>query len=214
MLSSGYVILARFRCVCSLRFPQIQIKYCKRDDAQIRGFCNEYEEMWGARIPVLIAAATAPRVEQRVSHSFPGAQTSTRLLPPAASSQMYPLGRSLDELRLHNQDNSWSNMPHSHPQLGMGSGLSPVGASGDNVKRASSEGEGDSSSKNAGGRLGESLPSLKSSGLLDSWNSTKTQGAHSRTISSAPPLGTGSDARPTALSGMPVGLQWLANESR
>ncbi|KAJ7043487.1 fungal-specific transcription factor domain-containing protein [Mycena alexandri] len=191
-------------------FIWIQIKYCNRDDAQIRGWCNEYEEMWGTRIPDLIAAAIAPRFEQRMSPSFPGPPASTRLLPPAVSSQMYPLGRSLDELRLHNHDNSWSNTSHPHLQLGMGSAFGLVAGSSGNVKRASSEGDGDSSSKNGGGggRIGESLPSLKSSGLLDSWSST-----NSRTKPS-PPLGMESDVRSTTLSGMPVGLQWLANESR
>jgi len=194
-------------------FLWIQIKYCNRDDPQIRGWCNDYEGMWGTRIPDLVAAVTAPRID-RGSHSFPPA-SSKRLLPPAASSQMYPLGRSLDELRLHNHGNNWSSAPHAHLQLGIGSGFAGVGGNGDKdalLKRTNIEAD-DSASKNGGtgGRLGESLPSLKSSGLLDSWNSAT---ASNRTKPSPPLGGMESDARLTTLSGMPVGLQWLANESR
>ncbi|KAJ6581375.1 fungal-specific transcription factor domain-containing protein [Mycena capillaripes] len=195
-------------------FIWIQIKYCNRNDAQIRGWSNDYEEMWGTRIPELVAAATAPRLD-RPTHSFTHA--SKRLLPSAAaSSQMYPLGRSLDELRLHSHGSNWSNTSHPHLQLGMGSGFA-VGGSGDKdalLKRANNEVDGDSSSKTGGasGRLGESLPSLKSSGLLDTFNT------HSRTdmreLTVKPSSGMDSDVRSTTLSGMPVGLQWLANESR
>jgi len=128
---------------------------------------------------------------------------------------MYPLGRSLDELRLHNHGNNWSSAPHAHLQLGIGSGFAGVGGNGDKdalLKRTNIEAD-DSASKNGGtgGRLGESLPSLKSSGLLDSWNSAT---ASNRTKPSPPLGGMESDARLTTLSGMPVGLQWLANESR
>ncbi|KAF8216361.1 fungal-specific transcription factor domain-containing protein [Mycena galopus ATCC 62051] len=195
----------------------IQIKYCNRDDVQIRAWCNSYEEMWGTRIPDLVAAVTAPRLERSSSHPFPIPPASNRLLPPAASSQIYPLGRSLDELRLHSSGSSWPNVPHPHLQLGMGSAF--TGGSGD-MKRAQTQVDSDSSSKNGGaaGRLGESLPSLKSSGLLDSWNSATSSNTHSRVDmrESAVKLSSGmeSDARSTALSGMPVGLQWLANESR
>jgi hypothetical protein len=71
----------------------------------------------------------------------------------------------------------------------------------------------------------QSLPSLKASGLLDSWNSSrmdlqKPQG-HSANGTQAspkrsppiPPIYQDADMRPSTL-GMPVGLQWLANESR
>jgi len=197
-------------------FIWIQIKYCNRDDVQIRTWSNDYEEMWGTRIPDLVAA---PRLERGSTLPFPIPGASKRLLPPAASSQMYPLGRSLDELRLHNHSNNWSNAaPHAHMQLGMGSAFT-VGGSGDKdalLKRANNEGDADSLSKNGGltGRLGESLPSLKSSGLLDSWNSATASNTHSRTdmreLSVKPSPGTESDVRST----MPVGLQWLANESR
>ncbi|KAJ6621374.1 fungal-specific transcription factor domain-containing protein [Mycena sp. CBHHK59/15] len=209
-----------------------QIKYCNRDDAQIRGWCNDYEELSGVRLQELVAAVTVPRVEWG---SHPYSQPTTRLLSHAAMSQSYPLGRSLEELRLHNQGNNWVNASHSHFQLG--SGFMSAGSSGEkdtNSRRTNNEVDADPVSKNgsngangnvgAGGRLGESLPSLKSSGLLDSWSSTalgpsSTIGPHSRADkrelmrSSPPPLGMESDVRSTT-SSMPVGLQWLANESR
>jgi len=70
----------------------------------------------------------------------------------------------------------------------------------------------------------QSLPSLKASGLLDSWNSSRMEqkpqghGANGTQASPQrsppmPPIYQDADMRPATL-GMPVGLQWLANESR
>jgi len=180
---------------------------------QIRAWCNEYEAISGTRIPDLVAAATAPHLER--SPFLP--QAPKRPLPPVASPQIYPLGRSLDELRLHGHSSNWANVPHPH--LGMGFPATDCGDKDAFQKRAKPDGDGDSLSKNGGasGRLGESLPSLKSSGLLDSWNSA-TPSNHSRTetreLSAKPSSAMESDFRLTTLSGMPVGLQWLANESR
>ncbi|KAJ7224374.1 fungal-specific transcription factor domain-containing protein [Mycena pura] len=199
-------------------FIWIQIKYCNRDDAQMRAWCNDYEELWGTRIADLVVPLTPARLERSgASHSFP--QMNTRLLPPKATSQ-FPLGRSLGELRLHNHSNSWSS---AHLSLGMGSGF-VAGDQDDISRRATSETDSDSPSKTGGGggRMGESLPSLKSSGLLDSWNSanlaastnTRPRTDMRSTKASPPPLGMESDVRSTALTSMPVGLQWLANESR
>ncbi|KAJ7672660.1 fungal-specific transcription factor domain-containing protein [Mycena rosella] len=163
-----------------------QIKYCNRDDAQIRGWCSDYEELWGTRIPDLVAAVTVPGLEWG-ARPYPPAR-------PATSS----LGRSLDELRLHNHDPNWSNSSGS-------------GNRGKDVVPRRTNNEAD------GGRLGESLPSLKASGLLDSWSPTSASNTHSRTdmrelslsMRSPPPLKKGSEGR-----SMPVGLKWLANESR
>ncbi|KAJ7115846.1 fungal-specific transcription factor domain-containing protein [Mycena epipterygia] len=182
-----------------------QIKYCNRDDAQIRGWCKDYEELWGTRIPDLVAAVTVPRHEWG-SHQ----QETTRAVT-------YPPGRSLDELRLRNHGNDW---PSTRAQLGMGTGLVAGGGNGDKdpaPRRTKNEVDGDFPSKT--GRVGESLPSLKSSGLLDSWNSPTASNPRSRTDSKrelparTSPPGIESDVRSTTLS-MPVGLQWLANESR
>ena len=184
----------------------------------MRAWCNDYEELWGTRIADLVVPLTPARLERSgASHSFP--QMNTRLLPPTATSQ-FPLGRSLGELRLHNHSNSWSS---AHLSLGMGSGF-VAGDQDDISRRATSETDSDSPSKTGGGggRMGESLPSLKSSGLLDSWNSanlaastnTRPRTDMRSAKASPPPLGMESDVRSTALTSMPVGLQWLANESR
>ncbi|KAJ7890675.1 hypothetical protein B0H14DRAFT_2690299 [Mycena olivaceomarginata] len=175
-------------------FIWIQIKYCNRDDAQIRALSNNYEEMWGTRIPDLVAAATAPRLERVSSHPF--------AIP----------------LRVKADYAFWSlvaNVSARPPRQQLVK--RPASAAGPGI---SLHRDADSSSKNGGtsGRLGESLPSLKSSGLLDSWNSATASTTHSRTdmreLSVKPPPGMESDVRSTTLSGMPVGLQWLANESR
>ena len=91
-----------------------------------------------------------------------------------------------------------------------------------------------SSQRNMGGVEGpQSLPSLKASGLLDSWNPGKdgamagpwSAGAHSRAeAQKQSPLRHQSPARMiphydpdssrTSANGMPVGMSWLANESR
>ncbi|KAH9479564.1 hypothetical protein JR316_0008159 [Psilocybe cubensis] len=88
----------------------------------------------------------------------------------------------------------------------------------------------------------QSLPSLKASGLLDSWGSSRTSEPHSQSSSGSsqkphsitsprrtPPgsstlsglitsshasLHSDADLRPHTKLAMPVGLQWLANESR
>ncbi|KAK7030727.1 fungal-specific transcription factor domain-containing protein [Favolaschia claudopus] len=192
-------------------FIWIQIKYLNRDDAQIQAWCKEYEEVWGTRIPDLVAAIRT--AERGPSYPFPIPQSSKRFDPAASSSQVHPLARSLDDSRSHTQSISWPNVRPPHTQSIPGPGF--IVRSGEDrdssFERVKKEGESDSPSKN--GRLGESLPSLKSSGLLDSWGSK----AHLRPDMREPLTKNSSrlesDAKPTTLSGMPVGLQWLVNES-
>ncbi|KAF7309701.1 Coatomer protein [Mycena indigotica] len=119
----------------------IQIKYCNRDDAQIRSWCSDYEEACGLRILDIVSPLAG-------GGGAPGAR------------------RSLEGLQLRN---SW---PSSSP--------------------------GPSSGPERHERPGETLPSLKSSGLLDSWN----PGNVALRPEKASPLN------------MPVGLQWLADETR
>jgi hypothetical protein len=196
----------------ALMVLQTQLKYCNRDDSQIRGWLTDYEDLWGVRLQALVAAAMASRFEWgSQTHSQP----NNRVQP-----QSYPLGRSLDELRLHGHAKTWPNTTSHTSQLGIGSRPILIGGEKDS-RRGNDEVDMDYASKNTGGgRLGESLPSLKSSGLLDSWNSNSALlGGHSRadmrglSLKSSPPSqGMESDVR-TALS-LPVGLKWLANESR
>jgi hypothetical protein len=97
---------------------------------------------------------------------------------------------------------------------GVGGPSDTSGGRGDNVESRDAGGSGDGP---------QSLPSLKSSGLLD-WTSRKSGGelahnnapSHPHTNSHPyPHAAHGMDVRSTSLvSTMPVGLQWLANESR
>lgn len=133
---------------------------------------------------------------------------------------------------------------------GSGSGTSGPGALGD-VKMGGS-GPGGNGMGSASGSSGQrvftdgskSLPSLKASGLLDSWGSASRdpqkqalnsaapqhqQPLHISPRRNTPPVGMGlslmaasqhslqadsTELRPSTNLVMPVGLQWLANESR
>ena len=228
-----------------------------------------------------------PNTGQRPPPHQHGADASSSHRRSSSSSPTsLPLGRSLDELRLHNSNN---NRPSSHslpdprdsrtgsslPTTGSNTGVGPPLGHGGNenqkytrekevnrmqVVRGSStyptfqngsvgigssgmngtaQQSGSGSIPGGGGGAGglnentgqrnldgpQSLPSLKASGLLDSWNPSrmdlqKPQG-HSANGTQAspqrsppmPPIYQDSDMRPATL-GMPVGLQWLANESR
>ncbi|KAJ6591681.1 fungal-specific transcription factor domain-containing protein [Mycena vulgaris] len=192
-----------------------QMKYCNRDDAKIRGWCSDYEELWGTQIPELVAAGTAPRLEGR-SRTYMHAT-------PHLPTTLHPLGRSLDELKLHNHDTNWSNSTNAHLQLGTGAELLAGGHRGKDADRRRAKNEVDGEPSQKAGGPGESLPSLKSSGLLDSWNPA-AQSAVSNTHlradmrglsmrSPPPPPEMESDVRSTTVS-MPVGLKWLAHESQ
>ncbi|KAF8225547.1 hypothetical protein L208DRAFT_1368129 [Tricholoma matsutake] len=271
------------------------IKYCKRDDKQIRDWHAEYEDSWGTRVRELVEwkLSTPPSVQRRHSPTSQ-AQQSPHLLqqqlshrrsaeawssnPPVSSLRLQhdlsynhrspsdntptilPLGRPRDDPRLHSKSGGTHDLS-SHPQpqpdgdgggrvisgsvLGKSgnvsinnenekereavarrlvhdSAIDPAlkdgvgeGASQDNVESRDAGGSGDSP---------QSLPSLKSSGLLD-WTSRMNGGmpkqlVHGNATSHSnphpyPPPTHDEDVRSTTLvSTMPVGLQWLANESR
>jgi len=126
-------------------------------------------------------------------------------------------------------------------QTGSGSGTSGPGVSGSGNGMGSSSG---GSSQRAFADGNKSLPSLKASGLLDSWGSASRDPQKQASNSAAPqqqqllhisprrntpPAGMNlslmaasqhnlhadsTDLRPSTTLAMPVGLQWLANESR
>lgn len=154
----------------------------------------------------------------------------------SSSPSTYPsLGRSLDELRLHNHP--------SHPEA---RGITAANDSREKDRRLISDADIDPALQNGSSQRihssaesPQSLPSLKASGLLDSWNTPKenltavgtwSTPSHSRLDSQRPiPLHRHSPSRMTTplphstndpdssrstTLGMPVGLQWLANESR
>ncbi|KAF7308635.1 Coatomer protein [Mycena chlorophos] len=157
----------------------IQIRYCHRDDPHIRSLCNKYEEICGLRLFDL----AAPLIARPTEPMYP------RLLSTSTPSQTFSLGRSLDELRLPTQTNNWPYSPSPDRE--------------ELSRRLQRDLDADLPHRNS--RLGESLPSLKSSGLLDSWNSTIA--SNSRPMKAPPD-------RASLSSSMPVGLPWLAHETR
>jgi hypothetical protein len=247
----GYFVNMRWH---PIHTPPLQslVKYCKRDDPQIRNWSAEYQEVWGfsvqdliskdwrhqyaqlrqpqLRIPEARHTATSPIAIPRPQHR----DSDPLFRSSSASPSAYPsLGRSLGELRLH------SRPLHLDSRL-------PGDMNDTEPKRMISDADidpvlqGGSNQRNHGLIDGpQSLPSLKASGLLDSWNSAKdssaagtwTTGSHSRADnqlnrhspprrSSPSPLPVSSsvpydsDCSRTATNGMPVGMSWLANESR
>lgn len=298
------------------------IKYCKRDDAQVRAWSADYEESWGTKIADLVQEwrpqpspphqylhasqqhqnqnplpqhqqptnhhSQLPHSHRRLSearnpggsnppntgqrpppHQHAGDASSSHCRSSSSSPTSLPLGRSLDELRLHN-NNPNSNRPSSHslpdprdsrtgsslPTTGSNTGVGPpLGHGGNENQKYTREKENGSVGVGSSGMNGtaqqsgsgsipggvagglnentgqrnldgpQSLPSLKASGLLDSWNSSrmdlqKPQGhgangtqASPQRSPPMPPIYQDADMRPATL-GMPVGLQWLANESR
>ncbi|TFK32774.1 fungal-specific transcription factor domain-containing protein [Crucibulum laeve] len=308
------------------------IKYCKRDDPQVRQWCADYEDCWGikmfditqewrpqpsppqqhpypSQMPVGLQQHQLQEAQQQSSLAQPPASTHRRLSearnpntnnppnlgprpPPqqhgvdanrrssSSSPTSYPLGRSLDELRLHNNNNSNrsppSHVPHpdSTRDLLAGSalagtnGVGPTHGHGGSDKYSSynersekengingamavngvghpngggasvgaaagAPGNGSAGQRNHTAGPGDgpqSLPSLKASGLLDSWTSSRAEvqkqqihgnnGAQRSSPRRSPPTIPPShvphdmDVRSSATIGMPVGLQWLANESR
>jgi hypothetical protein len=208
----------------------------------------EYEEVWGISIPDLVTRdwrhqsqysqhrQPQSRPEHRNSVTSPIAirpqhrdntESATSFRPPSPS-PLPSLGRSFDELRLHNRplhaDSRSSGTTHDHRER--------------ESRRTISDADIDPALQ--GGP--QSLPSLKASGLLDSWNTGKegsmagpwSANTYLRSdVQHQPPLRRQSPARretPTsagshythydtdpsrvATNGMPVGMSWLANESR
>ncbi|KAF9453564.1 hypothetical protein P691DRAFT_21703 [Macrolepiota fuliginosa MF-IS2] len=291
------------------------IKYCKRDDVQIRGWCGDYEEAWGTKItelaqeyrqqpspsaqhqPTSASHQRTPTPQQQtgdppqvqhqpqshhhpqVSHrrlsdarhpgainspptgSQPGHSLGTensfgRRRSPSNSPGSFPLGRS-DESRLHNNGLSGRSihpLPDRDGRLGTAGlaagsagGIGPIVGHGGNENYGVSKEDGpgvltgttNGVAGNVGGFLNggqkdglPSLPSLKASGLLDSWNAAgsrdmksqfhgnngaqRTPPRRSPTIQPPPSIivANDSDVRSTTSLGMPIGLPWLANDTR
>ncbi|KAF9461199.1 fungal-specific transcription factor domain-containing protein [Collybia nuda] len=168
-----------------------------------------------------------------------------RRSPGSSSPTAFPIGRSLDEHRLNNSNGSNSAGRSFPPQTQahadrdvngpLGQGQGGNGGSGEVSSEREKENGGvngdNAGQRGLGGSSGDgphSLPSLKSSGLLDSWSSIAEGGngqiSHvvSATQRPSPPRRSpphphsahDSDSRSTTLVSMPVGLPWLANESR
>jgi hypothetical protein len=208
----GYDLIPRLILTFLLSVFQALHKYCKKDDTQTRAWSGDFEEMWGIRVQDLVS--TTDWRQQPESHApahfslpIPQGQLQSRLvLPPATlmpipiSSSSFPsLGRSLDELRLHTR----SGPPH------------------DGTLRRNDE-ERDRRISHGGPH---SLPSLKASGLLDSWVGPTGMMWKRRPsppalslpraipLAESPPLGGMTRNGSTGTNGgLPVGLKWLAQE--
>ncbi|KAF9485498.1 hypothetical protein BDN70DRAFT_847808 [Pholiota conissans] len=224
------------------------IKYCKRDDPQIRKWASEYEDAYGTQMFEMVQDWRSQPSPPQL-HQYPHS-------PPVS----YPLGRAPTSASSSNSTISSSNTASTR-SLGLGQAHMPGGLGDANSLSGGTAG-GSSSGHIAGGRdargsgsgtagqrgfaaIGDgvqSLPSLKASGLLDSWGSASRAvvGASDASQKAAPPpptqhqraqprrmstsgsmhlsmLASSSDVaemRPPTTLGMPVGLQWLANESR
>jgi len=169
------------------------IKYNKRDDPKTLMLCRSFEELWGIRIQELIPLRTEWRSKPP---QFP-----TRLLGSLLSDR--PLGRIVNDKE-----------PIMSVRTISDGDIDPV------LQQQNTGGIG-GPLNGAGGRTGASLPSLKSSGLLD-WNSSNNHSfvaTHSRIDHTIIRESTRTpnielDARSSAPLGMPVGLPWLANEAR
>ncbi|KAF9005931.1 fungal-specific transcription factor domain-containing protein [Cyathus striatus] len=275
------------------------IKYCKRDDPQVRAWSTDYEEASGTQIFDIVQEwRPQPSPPQQHPYLHPTASSATlqpsqqshelqpahRRLPdvrgpviaplpssgsrpsghhhgsdtsyntrrsPSSSPSSYPLGRSLDELRLHNSGNA--NNGRTHPDVPtrdartgstVSGGLASTHGGSEGLQKHNTYNEkengvtgtigngvavvnGAANSSAASGLAvssrvidgPQSLPSLKASGLLDSW--THGNGAPQRSpprksppVPSSSLVGHDIDGRPATTLGAPVGLPWLANESR
>jgi len=173
------------------------MKYCQRDNAQVREWSTDYEERWGIKIENCISLTRRqPTPVPPIQQTQPQARPASHPRPP---DQQVGAGQPLHELRPANRGQS--------------------DARGSDIDSPSVPRTGDGL---------PSLPSLKSSGLLDSWHTmnepSSAVGQMSWNAILQPPL----DAQPVpqtsapnqpdsessrpAPSGMPVGMAWLANE--
>jgi len=251
------------------------VKYCKRDDKQINDWCAEYEDSWGTRIKVLIdwRPLPSPSVPHRYSpsshhrqspHVLQQQQPPHRRMselrnsnppipgirPPSRQYDSSYSGRSPNEIRLHNGNNTSRDLS-SHPPsqsdggrgfTGQGKGQGNGGANEQsnererdtNTRRLVHDPETESTLQNHvngvgvtnggdnGGQKGaggssdgpQLLPSLKASGLLDSWSPSRVDGGGVQKQVLHGNSHPFPDARSATLGSMPVGLPWLANESR
>lgn len=191
------------------------IKYCHRDDAKMREWSAEHEDRWGVRVQDCIVLER--RTPVSIQQPLPNAQPSRPQQPRDPS-----IGRSLHDMRLENR------MPHPDSRSGP-SGRAISDADIDPVLHGASAQRNHIASESA-----TSLPSLKSSGLLDSWSAPTEPSivAAPGQISWNPTSNVRADAQPpqrtnsprsqyqpdseasrTVPSTMPVGMAWLANES-
>jgi hypothetical protein len=182
------------------------IKYCHRDDPQVHEWSADHEERWGIRIEDCVS----------MERGQPTPASSMKIQDP-------PHPR-----RPEQQGDDPSRPLHEIPSS-RGQHIDPRGSAS---ARSVSDTDFDPALQGGLGNRNQigvdvlpSLPSLKSSGLLDSWNAptdlSSTSGqmswntlSHARSnspsvVESQEDLEVPSTPLP---SGMPVGMAWLANE--
>jgi hypothetical protein len=190
-------------------FVQPLIKYCQRDDPQVREWSAELEERWGMKIKDYVS------LERRQPPPVLSLQQIELESQPSADQQEDTV-RPLHEQRAGNRaqqldprgSTSMRSVGDTDINPALQGGLGP---------RTHVPGDGP-----------PSLPSLKSSGLLDSWSALSDSAPapgqslwnstpHAR-LEAPLPLPTNTQnqsesesSRPVS-TGMPVGMAWLANE--
>ncbi|KII87438.1 hypothetical protein PLICRDRAFT_255310 [Plicaturopsis crispa FD-325 SS-3] len=210
------------------------MKYYKSDDEQIQAWSDENYEVWGCRVEDYVPdewksprPAPAPRYSpptppRAVAESSRHIDTHSQHAPSPSEYQPSSLGHSLSNLRIHNSRPSAADGRVDDPR------------DDHDRRRRVSDADIDpalQAGRHPSGEQQMSLPSLKASGLLDSWN----EGPHSTHTSPValahpigesrnnspfpiPPSGIYATNKPTAdpsrlpSSGMPIGMQWLAHE--
>ncbi|KIY52803.1 hypothetical protein FISHEDRAFT_55769 [Fistulina hepatica ATCC 64428] len=195
-------------------------KYSQREDAEMQAWLRTYNNFWGtSMIDIIRHQATATTTGLLAPHTvyqgnYPSAVRYTNpgslSRSSSDSSVSHGLGMSFGDMRVHASATKEQQQQQQQQQHGCESAMDP------SVFRGGGRNE-------SGGSDGipqtTSLPSLKSSGLLDSWivshpNSAEMQQhiADLRPLASNP-----SDMfslQDQDVRAPPVGLPWLANELR
>jgi len=183
---------------------------------QVRDWSTDLEETWGVRVQDVINMEWGQESDLLQHPRTVRVPLPLNPIPIPASSAFPSLGRSLDELRLHTR----SNPPQSTTR---------------EARRLSGDSDADLSWRGLPRSFesSQTLPSLKASGLLDSWSSSSASGVGPASrMTSRAEASTSSRQLPTRMkspskvqtpphsetprasaSSMPVGLDWLANET-
>lgn len=191
------------------------MKYCHRDDQQVREWSADHEERWGIRVEDCISREwRQPALEAPLQQSQQQPKPPSNLSVPDQGDSTH--GQPLHELRLANR------AQQTDPQ-GFASARCISDINIDLVL------QGGLAPRNFVANDGPtSLPSLKSSGLLDSWNAPSDSPSapgkfpwnltpHLR-LETHPALRTNAqnqmdlELTRSVPSGMPVGMSWLAHE--
>jgi hypothetical protein len=177
---------------------------------------------YGDETPTQNRAASPPRpplvAHQDIRESRPGPShlpsrslSSNRALPPLTGGDS-----SYSSIKSEKESSTVRGFNDTDPDASKGA---PTTSGGSPDSSAPNSGPPSSRNSVVGEGSGQTLPPLKGSGLLE-WNTGDKRGGQGKRSSPRrspplPPLYQNHDeSRPTLALGMPVGLPWLANESR